>query len=268
MPGEHGDGVAARDGLASVLAGDPRISMRPSAGARTARSSTCCVTIAPWQIDGRIAGVTGISIDITERKRVERAREQALADLEEAQRLARLGSWSWDPSTDEASWSAQMYEIFGRDPALGPATGEEAMSLRAPRRSRARRGCVRAHARRRSRVRARASDHRAATASQRTVRVIGSGGSDPQRLLRGHGPGHHRAAARRARTDRAARGERPRREREPRQERVPGADEPRATHAAELDRRFQPARRARRARRRASASTSATCSRPPATCSS
>ena len=86
------------------------------------------LTIVPWQIDGRIAGVTGILIDLTERKRIERARERALADLEHAQRIAKLGSWSWDPSTGEASWSAQMYEIFGRDPLHGSATGEEAIS--------------------------------------------------------------------------------------------------------------------------------------------
>ena len=59
-----------------------------------------------------------------EQQQIESDRARALSALEEAQRLARLGSWSWDPRSDEASWSPQMYEIFGRDVSLGPATGE------------------------------------------------------------------------------------------------------------------------------------------------
>jgi PAS domain S-box-containing protein len=81
-------------------------------------------TLVPWRVDGTIVGVTSTTVDITERKLAERAREQALAELEEAQRLARVGSWSWDPEIEEATWSAQMYELFGRDPALGPAIGD------------------------------------------------------------------------------------------------------------------------------------------------
>ena len=81
-------------------------------------------TLVPWRVDGTIVGVTSTTVDITERKRAERAREQALAELEEAQRLARVGSWSWDPEIEEATWSAQMYELFGRDRALGPAIGD------------------------------------------------------------------------------------------------------------------------------------------------
>ncbi|MGO9903582.1 MAG: EAL domain-containing protein [Solirubrobacteraceae bacterium] len=76
----------------------------------------------PWHLDGHIAGVTGVAVDITERKRSERARERALQDLEAAQRLARIGSWSWDPSAEHASWSAQTFEIFARDPTQGPAS--------------------------------------------------------------------------------------------------------------------------------------------------
>ena len=77
--------------------------------------------------DGRIYGVRGISTDVTEQRTAEREREraladlqEALADLQEAQRLARVGSWSWNPDTEQVSWSAQMYAIFGRDPERGP----------------------------------------------------------------------------------------------------------------------------------------------------
>jgi diguanylate cyclase (GGDEF)-like protein/PAS domain S-box-containing protein len=51
-----------------------------------------------------------------------RERSQGLA---EAQRLAQLGSWSWDLREDTAVWSAELFRIFGRDPALGaPARPE------------------------------------------------------------------------------------------------------------------------------------------------
>jgi signal transduction histidine kinase/CheY-like chemotaxis protein len=46
------------------------------------------------------------------------AHERAL--LAEAQALARVGSWEWDPHGGEDRWSAQMYAIFGRTPAHGP----------------------------------------------------------------------------------------------------------------------------------------------------
>ncbi|MBC2961848.1 response regulator [Nocardioides deserti] len=42
-----------------------------------------------------------------------RARERALAD---AQEIARVGSWTWDPQVEVADWSAEMYRITGRDP--------------------------------------------------------------------------------------------------------------------------------------------------------
>jgi signal transduction histidine kinase/CheY-like chemotaxis protein len=81
-------------------------------------------TFTPWLADGRVVGITNTTVDITERKQAERARERALVALEEAQRLARLGSWSWDPSARQVTWSSQMYDLFGRDPAAGPALGD------------------------------------------------------------------------------------------------------------------------------------------------
>ncbi len=39
--------------------------------------------------------------------------------LEATQRLGKLGSWRWDLRTGEARWSAELYRIYGRDPADG-----------------------------------------------------------------------------------------------------------------------------------------------------
>jgi PAS domain S-box-containing protein len=82
--------------------------------------------------DGRIYGIGGISTDVTGQRFAERERERTLADLEEAQRLARVGSWSWDPHTEQVSWSSQMYAIFGRDPGRGPPSIEDFLAYAHP----------------------------------------------------------------------------------------------------------------------------------------
>ncbi|MBA4741978.1 MAG: EAL domain-containing protein [Azoarcus sp.] len=62
---------------------------------------------------GQIVKWFGTCTDIDDIKRtVER--------LDEAQRIARLGDWECDLDTEEIRWSPQVFEIFGRDPALGP----------------------------------------------------------------------------------------------------------------------------------------------------
>lgn len=78
--------------------------------------------------NGEIVGAATVARDITEQKQIERVRAQTLHSLAEAQRLAKLGSWTRDPQTGEATWSPQMYEIFERDPAAGPAAGEELLA--------------------------------------------------------------------------------------------------------------------------------------------
>ncbi|MBI5440922.1 MAG: PAS domain S-box protein [Deltaproteobacteria bacterium] len=45
--------------------------------------------------------------------RSERERIEALA---EAQRIARLGNWTWDPVTGRVFWSDELYRIFGLEP--------------------------------------------------------------------------------------------------------------------------------------------------------
>ncbi|MEV3973203.1 SpoIIE family protein phosphatase [Streptomyces sp. NPDC050698] len=43
--------------------------------------------------------------------------------------LSRVGSAEWNLLTDEASWSAELYQILGRDPAALPLTLDELPSL-------------------------------------------------------------------------------------------------------------------------------------------
>ncbi len=66
--------------------------------------------------------------DVSERKADERALRGERAALDDAERIARVGSWSWDAAAATAQWSAGVYRIFGRHPELGPASGQELLS--------------------------------------------------------------------------------------------------------------------------------------------
>jgi len=87
-------------------------------------AATWLSTKAPFHdLDGRVIGLIGASIDITARKRAEAALEERTSELAEAQlRLemamsaAQMGTWEWGPSTGEAHWSPQMFQILGLPP--------------------------------------------------------------------------------------------------------------------------------------------------------
>jgi PAS domain S-box-containing protein len=68
--------------------------------------------------DGEPERMLGISRDITEHKQVEQVLRQSEAELMEAQRLANVGSWWWDPKTDTVTWSKELYRIAGIDPGM------------------------------------------------------------------------------------------------------------------------------------------------------
>jgi len=66
-------------------------------------------TYVPDVVDGEVQGVFVLVTDVTQRVDAQRA-------MDEAQSLARLGSWSLDVATGRITWSAELYRIFGVDP--------------------------------------------------------------------------------------------------------------------------------------------------------
>lgn len=50
-----------------------------------------------------------------------------------AQHAAGIGDWAWEPASRMMRWSAQMYVLFERDPAMGPPADPVAHSLLYPR---------------------------------------------------------------------------------------------------------------------------------------
>lgn len=75
--------------------------------------------------EGNPLRVSGTLLDITERKNAEKTLQNSEARLNEAQRIAHIGSWDWDLLTNEVTWSDEMYRIFGMSPDNFTPTPEE-----------------------------------------------------------------------------------------------------------------------------------------------
>jgi diguanylate cyclase (GGDEF)-like protein/PAS domain S-box-containing protein len=67
----------------------------------------------------------GMVRDVSDQESAMKALEERQVQLEEAQRLAHIGNWSFDLETGVTTWSSELFRIFGRDPALPPPTPAE-----------------------------------------------------------------------------------------------------------------------------------------------
>ena len=81
---------------------------------------------------GKIVRLIGMVADVTERKRAEEELRRRDGELAESQRLARVGSWQWDPETDTVTWSTELYRIVGLEPHLPAVSYQEHPRLYVP----------------------------------------------------------------------------------------------------------------------------------------
>ena len=65
--------------------------------------------------------------NIQERKLAELALHASETRLRELQNLSGIGNWCWDVPANQHQWSEDIFRIYGRDPALGPALYPEVM---------------------------------------------------------------------------------------------------------------------------------------------
>jgi len=65
---------------------------------------------------GAVSAIGVVASDITDRRLTEQALREQRTLLAEAQKIAGLGSWEWDPDTGRVSWSDELYRIFGVTP--------------------------------------------------------------------------------------------------------------------------------------------------------
>ena len=79
-------------------------------------------------VAGQLGVIVDRSRDVHDRESAESALRRSERDLAEAQRLAHIGSWSWDVADNEVIWSAELHRIYGLDEGGGPASFEQYLS--------------------------------------------------------------------------------------------------------------------------------------------
>ncbi len=70
------------------------------------------IRLSPVAIDEEPAVIVSVR-DVSLRRQTEQHLAKVRAGLAEAQRIARLGNWEWDITTDTLCWSDELYRIFG-----------------------------------------------------------------------------------------------------------------------------------------------------------
>jgi PAS domain S-box-containing protein len=79
--------------------------------------ATWLSTKAPWRDEaGNVIGLIGASLDITDRKRIERALQLSEQRGALALEVAQLGTWSWDLASNTIRLDARAADIAGSDP--------------------------------------------------------------------------------------------------------------------------------------------------------
>ena len=68
----------------------------------------------------------------TAKRKVEKDLRRSEDRLHEAQEIARIGHWQYNLESGGAYWSPQMYRLFERDPALGPASVQDVPTYYSP----------------------------------------------------------------------------------------------------------------------------------------
>ncbi len=66
--------------------------------------------------DGEVQAVISVAQNITPLMRQQDELEEIRGRLEEAQRMARVGSWEWNITDDVMWWSEELFSIMGTDP--------------------------------------------------------------------------------------------------------------------------------------------------------
>lgn len=67
----------------------------------------------PDLVDGEVQGFFALVTDISRRRQIEEEVEHSRTRLAEAERLARLGSWEWDLTTNRMTCSEGLLRIYG-----------------------------------------------------------------------------------------------------------------------------------------------------------
>jgi two-component system NarL family sensor kinase len=116
LPGEIGE--IAEASLSAVAATrEPLLRLEPAVEA--GRERGWLIHVYPLEHEGREL-VAVIALDVTESRRAHERLQEIRERLATAQRMARIGSWTWDVIADRWQWSEELYRIAGLSPADSP----------------------------------------------------------------------------------------------------------------------------------------------------
>ncbi|GAB6054647.1 PAS domain S-box protein [Magnetospira thiophila] len=73
--------------------------------------------ILDYDSHGKPTRVVGTHTDISDRKKAQTSLLAETQRLNDAQRIAQVGSWEWHVEADEVAWSDQLYRILNLEPA-------------------------------------------------------------------------------------------------------------------------------------------------------
>ena len=82
-----------------------------------------------FSASGELLEIVVTGIDVTERKRAEQTLQRSQFYLSEGQRIARIGSWAFNPSGFFDHWSQELFQIYGLDPQKGAPTLEQYLAI-------------------------------------------------------------------------------------------------------------------------------------------
>jgi diguanylate cyclase (GGDEF)-like protein/PAS domain S-box-containing protein len=77
---------------------------------------------------GRIIRVLGTVQDVTETRAMERQLREERRRLADAQQVANIGTWEWDPVTDHVFWSEMLYDLYAV-PVDEPVTYQTCLAM-------------------------------------------------------------------------------------------------------------------------------------------
>ncbi|MDQ4021741.1 MAG: EAL domain-containing protein [Actinomycetota bacterium] len=87
-----------------------------------------CRLRAQRSTGGEILRLMGTVQDVTQERALERELREEQRRLAEAQRVARIGTWEWEPGSDRLVWSDMMQALCGTAPTPGQPTYQTYLS--------------------------------------------------------------------------------------------------------------------------------------------
>jgi len=87
-----------------------------------------CRTTMVRDKQGQPSYIAGIATDITDQKRAQEQLTALNRAFLEAERIGKIGYWTWDPQDKTGFWSDGLYHIYGRDPTQGVPNMEEMLN--------------------------------------------------------------------------------------------------------------------------------------------